>query len=68
MNHSGSIWPSIYSFNGATAIEVHITLHKKAFGPDVNSSLDLDELKKIADARHLIVQENPVNKNKISQN
>jgi len=40
-DHSGKIAPSIIAaYLGASIIEVHLTMHKKMFGPDVSSSLD----------------------------
>lgn len=40
-DHSGTITPSVIAaYMGASVIEVHLTMHKKMFGPDVSSSLD----------------------------
>lgn len=51
-DHSGSIWPSVYALSlGASVIEVHVSLSRAAFGPDVSSSLLPTELSLIADAR-----------------
>lgn len=44
-DHSGEIYPSLIStYLGAQIIEVHLTLHKKAFGPDVPASLTPESL------------------------
>jgi N-acetylneuraminate synthase len=44
-DHSGTIFPSLIAASmGACAVEVHVTLSRHAFGPDVSSSLTLDEL------------------------
>jgi N,N'-diacetyllegionaminate synthase len=44
-DHSGSIVPAIIStYLGATIIEIHITMHKRMFGPDVSSSHDPESL------------------------
>lgn len=44
-DHSGTITPSVVaSYLGASIIEVHLTLHKRMFGPDVSSSLTPDQL------------------------
>lgn len=52
-DHSGSIWPSIFAMSrGASVIEVHLTLHKLAFGPDTTSSLDPDQLTQLVQARN----------------
>lgn len=54
-NHSGSIWPSIYAIAlGSDLIEVHIKLNDFAFGPDTSSSLSVEQLKEIVDARDAI--------------
>jgi N,N'-diacetyllegionaminate synthase len=44
-DHSAMVCSGISAFAlGAVVVEVHVTLSKKAFGPDVRASLDLDEL------------------------
>lgn len=49
-DHSGSPIPSIIaSYLGASIIEVHLTMHKKMFGPDVSSSLDPQGLKALVE-------------------
>ena len=68
-DHSGSIWPSILAISkNVSIIEVHITLHKNAFGPDTTSSLTPDELKMISDARNNfdILNKNNVDKDKMA--
>jgi len=51
-NHSGSVWPSIYAVAlGAKIIEVHIKLNDFAFGPDTSSSLSVEQLKMLVEAR-----------------
>ena len=51
-NHSGSIWPSIYAIAlGSKIIEVHIKLNDFAFGPDTSSSLSVEDLKLLVEAR-----------------
>lgn len=45
-DHSGVATPSVIaSYLGASIIEVHLTMHKQMFGPDVSSSLDPSEFK-----------------------
>ncbi len=52
-NHSGSVWPSIYAIAlGASIIEVHIKLNDFSFGPDTTSSLSVEQLKTMIDARN----------------
>lgn len=44
-DHSGTIFPSLAATAlGADAIEVHVTLSRDMFGPDIASSLTIDEL------------------------
>lgn len=44
-DHSGEIYPSLAAVSlGAKAIEIHFTLSKKMFGPDISSSLDCTQL------------------------
>ena len=43
-DHSGELAPAIAAATlGAKAIEVHVTWHRKSFGPDVKSSLTLEQ-------------------------
>lgn len=69
-DHTGTIYPSIYSFAlNADILEVHVVLSKKEKGPDVASSVDINELEnicKINNAIH-IMRNNPVNKSFISK-
>ena len=51
-DHSGNIWPSIFSWNyGSIMNEIHITFDKNMFGPDQKSSLDPKQLKLLIEAR-----------------
>ncbi len=44
-DHSARICSGIAAFAmGAVAVEVHVTLSRKAFGPDISSSLEIDQL------------------------
>lgn len=68
-DHSGSIYPSIFALAvGASIIEVHLTLSKHMFGPDVRSSVDFDQLKKIVEARNVFYElsSSPVDKDKMA--
>ena len=52
-DHSGKIAPSIIAtYLGASIIEVHLTMHKKMFGPDVSSSLDPQNFSELVKAVH----------------
>ncbi len=44
-DHSGEIWPGLGAVTlGAKYLEFHVVFHKKMFGPDASSSLDLDQI------------------------
>lgn len=64
-DHSGTIYPSIYSIaKNANILEVHVVISKNEKSPDVASSVDINELKKICkinDAIYLM-RNSPVNK------
>lgn len=64
-DHSGTPYPSLAAAAlGATAVEVHLTFSKSAFGPDVPASLNLNELKFLADGLRWIdeMRHNPLDK------
>lgn len=44
-DHSGTIFPGLAAATlGADVLEVHVTFHRKNFGPDVPASITLEEL------------------------
>ena len=53
---------------GVSLIELHVTLSKEMFGPDVSSSLTFDELRIVCDGvKYMnIIRNNPVDKSAIS--
>jgi N-acetylneuraminate synthase len=64
-DHSGTIFPSlIASWNGARVIEVHVTLSRDMFGPDVSSSLTADQLTLLIEGIRFVhsMRRNPVDK------
>ncbi len=64
-DHSGTIWPSLAALaRGSNMIEVHVTMHRGAFGPDVIASLTPEDLKLVATARDKFskILSHPVNK------
>ena len=68
-DHSGTIWPSVATISlGAELIEVHATMSPDMFGPDVSSSVTMEELKQIVEAAHAIhtMHQNPVDKNSLT--
>lgn len=70
-DHSASIFPSLAAITlGAKAIEVHVTMSKYMFGPDVSSSVTIEELKTIVEGARFInkMKNNPYDKNKLSDN
>ena len=56
-DHSGTIYPSLAAATlGATYVEVHTVFSKQCFGPDVSSSVTLDELSQIVEGSNFIHQ------------
>ena len=48
-DHSGEIAPGLAAVTlGASGVEVHITWHKKSFGPDVGASLTIEQFAELA--------------------
>lgn len=64
-DHSGTIWPSLAAVAlGADVLEVHVTLSRHAFGPDVPASVTPEELRQlVTGARYLAwARAHPVDK------
>jgi len=69
-DHSGTIFPSLAAVTmGAEIIEVHATLSREAFGPDVCASLTTSELKYMVEGIRMIdnMLSNPVDKDLIAE-
>jgi len=69
-DHSGSIFPGLAALaRGADLLEVHVTFHRKMFGPDVVASVTFDELKMLCQMRHAlgIMASNPVDKDAMAE-
>lgn len=69
-DHSGTIFPSLAAVSrGANMIEVHATMSKYMFGPDIKSSVSIDELKEMVSGIRMISEmlRAPIDKNKISK-
>lgn len=69
-DHSGTLWPALAAMaRGAALIEVHLTLHPKAYGPDVHASLTPEKLRLLAEARDAFATMNahPVDKDKMAE-
>ncbi len=64
-DHSGTIYPALAAVTlGAAVIEVHLTLSRDMFGPDVSASVTTGELKQLVDGIRFIEKmlANPVDK------
>jgi N-acetylneuraminate synthase len=64
-DHSGTIYPGLAaSAFGADVLEVHVTMSREMFGPDVPSSITTAELKELVSGVRFIERmvENPVEK------
>ncbi len=69
-DHSGTIWPGVAAMaRGCDVLEVHITLDRRMFGPDVPASLTADEFVQLCQARDAlaIMDANPVDKDEMAE-
>ena len=69
-DHSGSIYPGLAaSVMGIQALEVHVTLSREMFGPDVKASVTTNELKQLVDGIRFIekMNANPVDKDEMAK-
>ena len=69
-DHTGEVYAGLSAaVLGAKALEVHVTLSKRSFGPDVAVSLDIDELGFLVNGVRSIeaMLSNPVNKEAAAQ-
>jgi N-acetylneuraminate synthase len=54
-DHSSTIYPSLAAVAlGASVVEVHVTLSREMFGPDVKASVTMAELRQICDGARCI--------------
>lgn len=70
-DHSGSIYPALAALaRGANLIEVHLTLDRRLFGPDVPVSLTPAEFRTVSEARSAFttIDANPVDKDAMAEN
>lgn len=68
-DHSGTIWPALAAVaRGAELIEVHVTMSRDMFGPDVSSSVTTLELAQMVEGIRAIncMNANPVDKTSLS--
>lgn len=64
-DHSGTIYPGLAAVAlGANIVEVHVTLSRDMFGPDVVASLTIDEMTQLVEGVRFIerMQAHPVDK------
>lgn len=69
-DHSGTIFPSLAAATlGAGAIEIHVTLSRECFGPDVPASVTTAELRQLVDGVRFIerMMANPVKKDAMAE-
>ena len=69
-DHSGTIYASLAAaVMGAEVFEFHVVFDKRQFGPDVSSSITIDQVKILTEGIKAIqtAMNNPLNKNNISQ-
>jgi N,N'-diacetyllegionaminate synthase len=69
-DHSGTIFPGLSAATlGANVIEVHVTLSREMFGPDVTSSLTTQELRTLVDGVRFIerMRRSPVEKDGLAR-
>ncbi len=69
-DHSGTIFAGLAAAaQGADLVEVHVTFHRKMFGPDVPASVTTEELKQLAEGIAFIgrMAEHPVDKGQLAE-
>lgn len=69
-DHSGTIYPGLAAATlGADVIEVHVTLSREMFGPDVSASVTTAELRQLIDGVRFIetMRANPVDKDAVGR-
>jgi len=68
-DHSGTIYPGLAAMiNGIQTLEVHVTMSREMFGPDVSSSITTSELRMLVKGIRFIetMMTNPVDKDEIA--
>jgi N-acetylneuraminate synthase len=69
-DHSGTVFAGLAAAAlGADLIEVHVTLSREAFGPDVSASITTAELRQLVEGARFIrtALENPVDKDQVAE-
>jgi N-acetylneuraminate synthase len=68
-DHSGTIYPSLAAATlGAEVVEVHVTMSREMFGPDVPASVTTGELRQLADGIRFLerARAHPVDKDALA--
>jgi len=68
-DHSGTIYPGLAAVTmGADVVEVHVTMSRGMFGPDVPASVTMEELRQLVDGVRFIetMKAHPVDKDAIA--
>jgi N-acetylneuraminate synthase len=68
-DHSGTIYPGIAAATlGSEIVEVHITMSRGMFGPDVRASVTIEELRQLVDGIRFVerMRVNPVDKDAVA--
>lgn len=69
-DHSGTIYPGIAAATlGAEVLEVHVTMSRGMFGPDVPASVTIEELRQLVDGIRFVerMRANPVDKDAVAR-
>lgn len=69
-DHSGTVYPALAALaRGCDVLELHLTLDRRMFGPDVSSSLTVDEFRLVTRARNAfdVMVGNPVDKDVLAE-
>ena len=69
-DHSGTIYPGIAAATiGADVVEVHVTMSRGMFGPDVAASVTMEELRQLVDGVRFVerMRAHPVEKDAVAR-
>jgi N,N'-diacetyllegionaminate synthase len=69
-DHSGTIYPSLAAaVLGASVLEVHVTLSREMFGPDVAASVTTEDLRRLVEGVRFIeaMRRHPVDKDAVAE-
>jgi N,N'-diacetyllegionaminate synthase len=68
-DHSGTIYSGLAAATlGIDILEIHVTFSREMFGPDVSSSLTIEELRQLIEGIRFIakMKQHPINKNQLA--